>query len=300
MTIAATMTRGRRKGLLGVTDRPVVVAKEYSNVPLAELVLDMKKSVFRMAEAAGGGYVGQGLCAAEVVATLFFRVLRLDPANVEWEDRDRFILSVGHYAIAVYAAMERLGYFPSALLDTYSADGGALEMIATEATPGIEVGGGSLGQGLSQAIGLALSARLRKKPWRVYVLMSDGELEEGQTWEAAMLAAHYRLSNLTVIVDVNDVQADGFLADVTAVHPIPEKWAAFGWRTLEIDGNDLNQVERALLIDSTGDGRPTVIIARTKIGNGVSFLEGRPDIHYIRWNKEQTERAMQEIGGRMA
>lgn len=276
---------------------PFETLNDVHSVPLPELVLGLKRSVFHMAESAGGGYVAQGLCAAEVVAVLFYRVLRINPADLDWAERDRFLLSVGHYAIVVYAALDRLGVFSPTMLDTYSADGGVLEMIATEMTPGIEVGGGSLGQGLSQGIGLALSAKRRGKTWRVFVLMSDGELEEGQTWEAAMVAVHHSLDNLTVIVDVNDVQADGFLRQVTGIHPIAEKWRAFGWATTVIEGNDIGAVEAALTDPPAEPGKPRVIVAHTEMGHGVSFLAGRPDVHYVRWSHEQTEAALQEIGG---
>lgn len=255
--------------------------------------LRLKRNIFRQAEAAGGGYVAQGLSSAEVVAALFFRVLRLNPRQPDWPERDRFVLSVGHYAITVYAALAELGFFEASLLDTYSADGSRLEMIATEFAPGIEVGGGSLGQGLSQAVGMALSARRRGASWRTYALLSDGELEEGQTWEAAMVASHYELDNLCVIVDVNRVQADGYIDEVTGVEPVAPKWSAFGWEVREIDGNDLRQVLPAL--EARPPGRPYVVLASTRMGNGVSFLEDRPDVHYVRWSPADTARALEEL-----
>ncbi|WP_165452199.1 transketolase [Paenibacillus thalictri] len=266
--------------------------------PLDELLLNLKKNVFRMAEAAGGGYVSQGLCAAEMVAALFYRVLRLDPNHPEWPDRDRFLLSVGHYAIGVYAAMAELGFFPPEKLDTYSMDGSELEMIGSEITPGVEITGGSLGQGLSQGIGLALGAKLRNQPWRVYVLMSDGELEEGQTWEAAMVAKHHKLDQLTVIVDVNDMQADGRIGDVTGILPIAEKWQAFGWNVIEMNGNDIDSVLKALQNSAVVKDLPTVIIANTIMGNGVSFLADRTDVHYVKWSHEQTQLAIADLEAR--
>ncbi len=263
--------------------------------PLNELVKELKRSVVRMTEVAGGGYISQGLCSAEVIATLFYRLLRLDPQHPEWVNRDRFLLSVGHYAIGVYAAMGRLGYFDKAMLDTYSADGSEIEMIGSEITPGFEITGGSLGQGLSQGVGLAIGAKLRKHSWRTFVYMSDGELEEGQIWEAAMVAKHYKLDNLLLIVDVNGIQADGYIGDVTGVLPIAEKWEAFGWNVFNINGNDLDTVEQTVAKCFQPNGNPTIIIANTIMGNGVSLLHGRLDVHYVKWNAELSKQALLEI-----
>ena len=213
---------------------------------IAPHVLEIKRGVFRQAEASGGGYLGQGLGIAEIAAALYFHQLRVDPARPDWPDRDRFVLSPGHYTLAFYAALALRGFFPASLLDTSSADGSPLELISTESTPGIEVGGGSLGQGLSQGVGMALAARRRGAAWRTYVLTSDGELEEGQTWEAAMVAGHFHLENLTAFVDVNGMQVDGRVTSVATVEPVAEKWAAFGWHVSEIDGNDLSAVLYAL------------------------------------------------------
>ncbi|MBM7568360.1 transketolase [Paenibacillus sacheonensis] len=263
--------------------------------PLDGLVKDLKKTVVRMTEAAGGGYIAQGLGSAEMIAHLFYRVLRLDPAEPEWALRDRFLLSVGHYAIGVYAAMARLGYFPDELLNTYSADGSVIEMIGSETTPGFEITGGSLAQGLSQGVGLALAAKLRQHPWRTVVYMSDGELEEGQTWEAAMVAKHHGLDNLLAIVDVNGMQADGRIQEVTGILPIAEKWRAFGWDVAEIDGNDPAAVEQALGEAFRKEDKPMIIVAHTVPGNGVSELHGKHDVHYVRWTKEQSETALREL-----
>ncbi|MFC5404198.1 transketolase [Cohnella soli] len=266
-----------------------------ADMPLDELVLDMKRSVIRMTEAAGGGYISQGFCSAEVMAVIFYRLLRLDPANPEWKQRDRFLLSVGHYAIAVYAAMEKLGFFDEEMLDTYSADGSAIEMIGSEITPGFEITGGSLAQGLSQGVGLAIAAKLRNHPWRTIVYMSDGELEEGQTWEAVMVAKHHKLDNLLAIVDVNGVQADGRIEDVTGILPIAEKWHAFGWNVLEIDGNNLDTVMSTLQDCFIPNGKPTIIVANTIMGNGITQLHGKLDVHYVKWSKENSIQALAEL-----
>jgi transketolase len=266
---------------------------------LEKLVIDLKKTVIHMADSAGGGYIGQGLGSAEMVAALFFRVLRLDPQNPKNPDRDRFLLSTGHYAIAVYAAMAKLGIIDAQLLDYYSADGTTLEMIGSEVTPGLEIGGGSLGQGLSRGVGHALAAKLRKYPWRTYVYMSDGELQEGQVWEAAMTAAHFQLDHLLVIIDFNGMQVEGGTHQITNMARMRERWEAFGWNVREINGNDLSEVLDALE-NSPVAGKPTVIIAHTVIGNGISFLQGREDIHYLKWSREDTAKAMAELGGENA
>lgn len=266
-----------------------------ADVPLDELILEMKRAVIRMTEAAGGGYLAQGLGSAEVIAALFYRTLRLDPEHPEWDNRDRFLLSVGHYAMAVYAALARLGYFEERLLDSYSADGSMLEMIGSERTPGFEITGGSLSQGLSQGVGLAMAAKLRNYPWRTIVYMSDGELEEGQTWEAAMVAAHHQLDNVLAIVDVNGMQADGRIEEVTGLLPIADKWHAFGWQVTEIDGNNIEEVMHALRHAVPAHGKPTIIVAHTVMGNGVSSLHGKPDVHYVKWSREQSEQAWAEL-----
>lgn len=267
---------------------------DLAHLPLDELVLDIKKRVIRMADAAGGGYVGQGLCSAEMIGVLFFRKLRLDPSNPNNPNRDRFLLSTGHYAISVYAALAKLGFFKEELLDTYSGSGTLLELIGSEVTPGMEIGGGSLGQGLSRGVGHALAAKMRNHPWKVYVYMSDGELEEGQVWEAAMTAAHHELDNLLLIIDFNGYQVDGRIDQITSINPLVDKWQSFNWNVLEINGNDLAQVMKALN-NVPENGKPTVIISHTIMGNGVSFLHGRDDIHYVKWTKADTERALQEL-----
>ncbi len=263
------------------------------HMPMEELILDYKRSVFRMAEAAGGGYIAQALSNAEVFAALFYRVLRLDPDNPKWEGRDRFLLSVGHYVMGVYATLAKIGYFKEELLDTYSEDGSILEMISTEYTPGIEISGGSLAQGLSQGVGLALAGKLRNAPWRVYVMISDGELQEGQTWEAAMVANHHHLDNLTVILDYNGAQVDGEL--FSGILPIAEKWKAFGWNVIEVNGNDSERVLHVLQKEVTPNGMPTIMVSKTVMGNGVSFLHGKPDVHYVKWSKELTDIALEEM-----
>jgi transketolase len=274
-----------------------------ANLPLEDLLLDYKKYIFQMSEAAGSGYIAQGLCSAEMMAGLFFRTLRLDPQNFENPDRDRFLLSVGHYAISVYAAMVKLGCYSEDLLDTYSFDDSIFEMIATETTPGIEISGGALGQGLSRGVGVALAGKLKNASWKTYVYMSDGEMQEGQVWEAAMVAGNHKLDNLITIVDVNGMQVDGRIEDVSNIEPLADKWKSFGWNVVVIDGNNLNEVLTSLEMVQQPNGKPSLIIANTVMGNGISFLHGKTDVHYVKWNKELSSKALSELtsaGGKKA
>lgn len=256
----------------------------------------VRRHVVEMARAAGGGYVGQGLSSAELLTTLYFHEARIDPSNLAWEARDRVLLSASHYGIGVYAILAELGVFSREHLLTYCADDSDLEMIAEERTPGIEITGGSLGQGLSIGIGMALSAKLRGKSWRVYVYESDGPLQEGQIWEAALVAAHHRLDNLCLIVDANGCQVDGPVARVLNVEPLAQKWQAFGWNVVEIDGHDIPSILGAFTTARETKERPSVILARTLMGKGVSFLETRLHCHYVRWQPGEAEQALAEIG----
>ncbi|SDI34822.1 transketolase [Alteribacillus persepolensis] len=279
------------------TEKTSTTKNSLESVPLEDLVIALKKSVFEMGRAAGGGYIGQGLCSAEMIAALFFRKLRLDPENFNNPVRDRFLLSTGHYAISIYAAMAQLGMIDKQLLDYYSADGSPLEMIGSETTPGLEIGGGSLGQGLSRGIGHALSAKLRNHSWKTYVYMSDGEMQEGQVWEAAMVASHHGLDNLILIIDNNGMQVEGKINQITSIDPIVDKWKIFGWNVKEINGNNLSEVMNALETIPENN-KPTVIISNTIMGNGISFLHDREDAHYVKWSEENHVKAISELGGR--
>jgi transketolase len=256
----------------------------------------VRRRVIEMARAAGGGYVGQGLSSADVLSTLYFRELRIDPHRLDWEDRDRLLLSASHYGMSVYAILCELGVFPPEHLLTYCADDSDLEMIAEERTPGIEITGGSLGQGLSVGVGMALSGKLRQKAWRVYVYESDGPCQEGQMWEAALVAGHRRLDNLCHVIDANGRQVDGPIESVVRLEPLAEKWRAFGWHAVEIDGHDIAAIMGALDEARGTKAQPTVIIARTVMGKGVSFLEARANCHYVRWQPGEADRALAEIG----
>ncbi len=242
----------------------------------------LRRHVLRMAEIVGQGYVGQGLGIADLMATMYFSELRFDPRQPAAPDRDRFVLSIGHYAIGLYAALAEAGVIPLEELDTYGADGSRLEMSAPETTPGVELTGGSLGHGLTQAVGMALGLRLAGRGARVFNLLSDGECQEGSTWEAAMAGAHHRLENLYAFIDCNRQQADGPPAKVMGIEPLHEKWAAFGWDTQRVDGNDPAAILAALAAARTRPGRPHAIVLDTLMGRGVPLFEQREKNHFIR------------------
>jgi len=262
---------------------------------LERKALALRLHVLRMAEIVGQGYVGQGLGIADLLAVLYFHELRLDSSNPEWPDRDRFVLSIGHYSIALYAALAEAGILPIEELDTYGADGTRLEMSGTEQVPGFEITGGSLGHGLSQAVGMALGLRLDRKEARVFNLLSDGELQEGSTWEAAMAGSHYNLENLYAFVDCNNQQADGAPADVLAIEPVVDKWAAFGWDTQRVGGNDIGAILKALEMAKMRPGQPHAIILDTLMGKGVTAFEVREKNHFIRVEPEDWVMARRQL-----
>jgi len=243
---------------------------------------NLRRHVLHMAQVVGQGYVGQGLGISDLLAVLYFHRLRYDPQRLDWPDRDRFLLSIGHYSIGLYAALVEAGVHPASQRDTYGADGALFEMSGSELTPGFEVTGGSLGHGLGQAVGMALGMRLQGRPSWIYNLLSDGELQEGSTWEAAMSGAHYQLDRLVAFVDCNNQQADGAPRDVMRIEPVHEKWQAFGWHTQRINGNDCGAITAALAAADRTPGRPHVIILDTLMGKGVPLFERREKNHFIR------------------
>jgi transketolase len=256
----------------------------------------LRRHVLQMAEIVGQGYVGQGLGIADLLAVLYFSELRFDPERPDWPDRDRFVLSIGHYAIGLYAALAEAGVLPLAELDTYGADGSRLEMSAPETTPGVEMTGGSLGHGLTQAVGMALGLRLDGKAARVFNLLSDGECQEGSTWEAAMAGAHYRLDHLFALIDCNNQQADGAPSRVMGIEPIEQKWSAFGWHTQRVNGNDPAAIVGALASAKSEPGRPHAIVLDTLMGRGVPIFEQREKNHFIRVEPEEWTVARRQLG----
>jgi transketolase len=262
---------------------------------LAAAAWRIRRYAVRMGEVQGQGYIGQALGWADVLAVAYRHAMQTRPGEPEWEGRDRFLLSHGHYAIAHYAALIEAGVIPESELDTYGSDDSRLPMsgMATY-TPGMEISGGSLGQGLVIGVGMALGLKQKKNPARIFNSMSDGELDEGSTWEAAMAAAHHKLDNLVCLVDVNNQQADGPSTKVLGFEPLADKWAAFGWHVQRVDGNDLPAVAQAFDVAmALKDPKPRVILFDTLMGKGVPFLEQREKNHFIRVDPPEWQHALQ-------
>jgi transketolase len=247
----------------------------------------IRRNALDMGEVQGQGYIGQALGVADVLAAVYTDQLRYRPEDPHWPDRDRFLLSIGHYAIALYAALAEAGTIPQEELETYGSDDSRLPMSAMASyTPGVEISGGSLGHGLPVAAGMALGLRHQGNGARVYNLLSDGELDEGSTWEAALACAHHGLDNLTAIVDVNALQADGPTAGVLRTEPVTDKWRAFGFHALRVDALDELRAHR---------GSPGVLICDTRIGCGVPLLEGREKAHFMRVEEHEWQIARDQL-----
>jgi transketolase len=262
---------------------------------LAHSAYRIRRFALRMGEVQGQGYIGQALGWADVLAVAYCHAMNLKPDEPEWEGRDRFLLSHGHYAIAHYAALIEAGIIPEAELETYGSDDSRLPMsgMATY-TPGMEISGGSLGQGLPIAVGMALGLMQKKNRAFVYNSMSDGELDEGSTWEAAMSAVHFGLGNLICLVDINNQQADGPSSRVLGFEPLADKWAAFGWHVQRVKGNDLPAVVAAFDAARTlAEAKPRVLLFDTLMGKGVPFLETREKNHFIRVDAPEWQQALQ-------
>ena len=264
---------------------------------LSARAYQLRCDVIEMIQRAGSGHAGGSLSLAEIVAVLYWQVLRINPAEPTWMRRDRLVLSKGHCAPVVYAALARRGYFDLAVLETFRRTGSILQGHPDfRKTPGLDMTSGSLGQGLSVGLGMALASRQSGQDYQVYVLMSDGEMQEGMTWEAAMAARHYRTGNLTVLVDRNNLQVDGFVDQVMGVEPLADKWRAFGWHVTELDGHDvpglLAAFEQRL---AASDDTPWAFICRTVKGKGVSFMENVMEWHGGTLTRDQYEQAMLEL-----
>ena len=256
----------------------------------------IRVEIIKMIGAAGSGHPGGSLSAVELLVGLYFRVLRHDPQNPTWPDRDRFILSKGHACPVLYATYAEAGYIDRALLATLRKLGSPLQGHPDKRMlPVLEASTGSLGQGLSIGIGMALAARLDKKDYHTFVMIGDGESQEGQIWEAAMFAGYHKLANLTAIVDYNKQQLDDFTAKIIDLEPLPEKWTSFGWNAVEIDGHDFNQVIPALEEARSATRKPTVIIALTVKGKGVSFMENNIKWHGVAPKPGEVETALKEL-----
>lgn len=268
-----------------------------SNVSLAERAYRIRRHAVRMGAVQGQGYVGQALGIADVLAVSYFHALRYRPQDTLWEGRDRFLLSIGHYAIALYAALIEAGVLPEEELETYGTDDSRMPMSGMAAyTPGMEITGGSLGHGLGIAVGMGLGLKRKKSDSFVYNLLSDGELGEGSTWEAAMSAAHHRLDNVIAIVDFNNQQADGPSRDMLSAEPVTDKFTAFGWHAQRVDGNDIEAVKAAFdTARNLVEAKPRMIVCDTKMAKGVPFLERREIMHFIRVEPDEWVLALEAL-----
>jgi transketolase len=258
----------------------------------------IRRAVLRMTHKANASHVGTSFSMADLLAVLYGGgLLRVDPSRPDWDDRDRFVLSKGHGAAGLYAALAEAGFFPKAWLDHYCEDGSPLAGHIHHEVPGVEVSTGSLGHGLSIACGMALAGKADGRAHRVFGLLSDGECDEGSTWEAALFAPHHRLDNLVAIVDHNKIQSFGTVKDVLDLDPFAAKWSAFGWAVREVDGHDHEALRLTLEELPFEPGRPSVLIAHTTKGKGVGFMEDRLLWHYRSVNAEQLAEALEEVGG---
>jgi transketolase len=273
-----------------------VFSSSASEAEMKAIAKRLRRHIITMTGKAGSGHPGGSLSAVEILTTLYFRVLRHKPLDPQWPDRDRFILSKGHAAPLLYATLAECGYFPiDELLTLRQMDSRLQGHTDRTVTPGVEMSAGALGQGLSFAIGVALAGRLNSKDYRVYVLLGDGECDEGQVWEAAMAAAHFKVDNLVAIVDNNGQQIDGWNRDVMNLDPFPAKWQAFGWQVIEVDGHSIPQLIDAFAKAKKIKRQPTVVIAHTIKGKGVSFMENNPDFHGKAPTDDEVEIALKEL-----
>lgn len=279
-------------------DRASPVADAALLAALEERARQIRRDVVDMVFSSGDGHPSPSMSVADIVAALYFHVMRLDPERPDWEDRDRFVLSKGHACPALYAALARRGYFGVEEYPTLRHIHSHLQGHPyAPKTRGLDATTGSLGNGVSVGIGMALAARMRKKDYRVYAITGDGELGEGLVWEAAMCAGHQKLSNLTVFVDNNNYQSGGPVGEVSGVYPIAEKWEAFGWRAEEIDGHDMGQILAAIERSKTEKEKPSVIVAKTVKGQGVSFMIGDNTWHKRLFTKAERDAAIAGLGG---
>ena len=258
--------------------------------------LDIRRDIIEMIYVAGSGHPGGSLSAVEILTALYFKVMRIRPEQPEWPERDRFILSKGHAAPAIYAVLAERGFFPLEELKTFSAPGTRLQKhIDMHLVPGAELSTGSLGQGLSVGVGMALADRIDGKDRRVYVLIGDGESQEGQIWEAAMAAAQLKLDNLIAFLDYNGCQVDGYVRDICNLEPVDRKWESFGWHVQRIDGHDLGQILAALETAHRYRPGPHIIIADTVKGKGISYMEDRPEWHARAIGQEEYRIAVADL-----
>ncbi|MBF0521754.1 MAG: transketolase [Candidatus Omnitrophica bacterium] len=260
-----------------------------------QLAKIIRSHALKMVHQANASHIGSCLSIADILAVLYNKILRVDSRRSDWPERDRFILSKGHAAAILYAVLAEKGFFPKEWLKDYCKDGALLTGHISHHVPGVEVSTGSLGHGLPIACGMALAAKRDGKPYRVFALLSDGELDEGSNWEAILFAGHHQLDNLTVIVDYNKIQSFGTVKDVLNLEPLAEKWKSFGWSVREINGHDFETIETTLGNLPFEQNRPSVVIAHTVKGKGISFMENKLEWHYKSPKDEQLKDALNEL-----
>ena len=266
---------------------------ETEKIDLNSLSRELRKEILNISYRAKVGHVGSALSIIDILAVLYFRILKIDPKNPQLPGRDRFLLSKGHAAAALYTVLSRRGFFSKEELNTFCQNGTRLAVHPEDTSlPGIEYASGSLGHGLSFGTGLALGGKKEKNPFRVFVLMSDAECDEGSIWETAMFASHHRLDNLTAVIDYNQSQALGNVSEILSLEPFQEKWKSFGWQVEEINGHDLLALEGRLSRLPLQKDKPSVFIARTALGKGVSFMENKLDWHYLTMTEDQYQKAL--------
>jgi transketolase len=270
--------------------------KTSNPAELAAIAKQVRRECIEMITAAKSGHPGGSLSVTDILVTLYFDVMRHDPSNPKWTDRDRFILSKGHCCPALYAVMAECGYCPKDQLNTLRKLGSIYQGHPdVRFMPSLEASTGSLGEGISLALGMGLAARLDKSPARAYVVIGDGESQEGQIWESAMFGGFHKNDNVCVIVDNNRIQLDGFVKDIMAIEPLADKWRSFGWHAIEVDGHDIPALQKAFAEAAATKGKPTVLIAHTIKGKGVSFMENNPKYHGQAPTLEEEKKALQEL-----
>lgn len=263
---------------------------------LTETAWKIRRSIVQTTHWAGGGHIGGGLSQTDILVILYFHFMNIDPQNPDWEERDRLVLSKGHGGVGYAPVLAEKGYFSGELLKEFNHTGSPFGMhLDRLKVKGLDASTGSLGHGLPIAVGLAMGARLQKKPWRTYCIMGDGEQAEGSIWEGAMAASHFKLDNLTGFIDRNKHCIDGCTEEVMAIEPIKDKWASFGWNVLEVDGHDFRQLAESIEKAQSTPDKPTVVICHTVKGKGVDYMEGKPEWHYGGLDTKMAEEALQSV-----
>jgi len=278
-----------------------MMVRQKMDIPtLEKMAKDIREKILLMTHSVNSGHPGGSMSLVEVMLSLYFYKINYDPKNPEWDDRDRVIISKGHATPVVYLTLAKAGFFDEEdLMKGFRRFGSVYQGHVYIGVPGIEFNTGSLGQGLSAGIGMALAARYKKKDFNVYVILGDGEIQEGSIWESAMFASHHQIDNLCAIVDYNKVQENGFVNEILSIEPLKDRWESFGWNYIEIDGHNFEEIFEALdaFTSSKGGGKPTVIVANTVKGKGVSFMEFKHTFHGRALNKEELEKALEELRG---